>query len=260
MKNKNILITVNNLEDIEKLKRLGINSFVYPLQDFCVGIPNTFLISSIKEKGYIYINRILDNEGIDNLKVILANIPANIEGIIFDDLGILELVKDLKITKILYLSHFNTNLESIKIYLEYVDSVVVSPDITKDELEYIVGMLPNKLTVVVLGYLMAMYSRRLLLSNYQNYHKITVNNPLKISNNKEEFLVYENKYGTVFYHLPLYNGLELLELPCQYFLIDSNFLSIDDLQNIMEGKTSLPYDRNFLDIETIYKLKGDIDG
>lgn len=259
MKNKELLVTINDLKDISELKRLGINNFVYPLQNFCVGIPNTFLISDIKEKGFIFINRVLDNNSILELEKILKNIPANIMGIIFDDLGVLELVKNLDIIKILYLNHFNTNIESIKIYMEYVDSVVVSSDITKNELEYIINKMPNKLTIMVLGYLQAMYSRRHLISNYQNYHKVKAKNPMKIVNENNEFLVYENEFGTVFYHLPLYNGLELLDLPCQYYLIMNTFLSVKELANILKGKSDLSTDTGFLYQETIYKLKGDSD-
>lgn len=259
MKNKDILITVNNLNEIDRLKRLGIKHFVYPLKDFCVGMPNTFLVSEIKEEGFIYINRILDNKGIDDLKEILNNLPKKIIGIIFDDLGILEIIKDLKVTKILYLSHFNTNLESSKIYLDYVDSVVVSSDITKEEMEYITRNIPNRLTVVILGFQMAMYSRRLLLNNYSDYHNVEKTNPLVIKNTDTEFLVYENEYGTAFYHRPLFNGLELLELPCRYYFINSVFLTLEDIEGLLNGKSNIPTSKGFLEKETIYKLKGDLD-
>ena len=118
MKN-NILITINDINSIDKLKKLGITKYVFPLKDFCVGIPNTFLIEEIPCEGYLYINRILDNDGIDGLKEILRNIDSKIKGIIFDDLGVLEVIKDMDLEKILYLSHFNTNSESINIYLDY---------------------------------------------------------------------------------------------------------------------------------------------
>ena len=255
MPNSKILITINKLEDLAKLKELGIKHFVFPLKGFCVGIPNTFLISEIKEDAYILVNRVLDNKGIDDLNKILENIPTNIQGIIFDDLGVLEIVKDLKIEKILYLSHFNTNIESIKIYLEYVDSVIVSIDLERNELLKIVNTLKNKLTIFTLGYVMAMYSRRLLVANYANFHHLTYSNPLKISNTNEKFIVYENEYGTCFYHYPLFNGVSLMTLPCKYFFINSTFLSVEEIDDLLANKSNLEYDTNFLDKEIIYKLK-----
>ena len=144
MKNK-IIITINSLDELNNYLKLGINLFAYPLKGFCVGMPNTFLIEEIPSDGYLFINRILDNESIDKLNDILNNIK--IKGIIFDDLGVLELIKNKDIEKILYLSHFNSNLESIKLYLEYVDSLIVSTDITKEELININNNLKNKLTI-----------------------------------------------------------------------------------------------------------------
>ena len=107
MKNK-IIITINSLDELNNYLKLGINLFAYPLKGFCVGMPNTFLIEEIPSDGYLFINRILDNESIDKLNDILNNIK--IKGIIFDDLGVLELIKNKDIEKILYLSHFNSNL------------------------------------------------------------------------------------------------------------------------------------------------------
>ena len=256
MRNK-ILITINKEEDIKILKELGINTYVYPLDGFCVGYPNTFLISKIPDNSYILVNRILDNKGIDDLKELINNNLNKIKGIIFDDLGILQIIKDLKMEKILYLSHFNTNKESINIYLDYVDSVIVSTDITKKEIEDIIKFLPDKLTLFVLGYVGAMYSRRHLLDNYAKFHNIPYQNELNITNTNHDFLVMENEYGTYFYHTPLFNGLELLELNTKYYFINSAFLSVQDIKDLLEGTSKLETDTGFLYQETIFKLKGE---
>ncbi len=255
MKSK-ILITLNKEEDIKALKELGINNYIYPLEGFCVGYPNTFLISKIPDNSYILVNRILDNKGIDDLSKIINKNSNKFKGIIFDDLGVLQIIKDLKMEKILYLSHFNTNKKSIKIYLDYVDSVIVSTDITKEEVKDIVNYLPNKLTLFVLGYVGAMYSRRHLLDNYAKFHQIPYQNELNITNTNHDFLVMENEYGTYFYHTPLFNGLELLELPAKYYFINSAFLSVQDIKELLEGTSKLETDTGFLYQETIFKLKG----
>ena len=255
MKNK-ILITINSIDDIEKLKKLGITNYVFPLKDFCVGIPNTFLISEIPTDGYLYINRILDNEGIDKLKEILSNIDKKIKGIIFDDLGVLEIIKDLNIEKILYLSHFNTNSNSINIYLDYVDTVIVSTDITREEIEYIINNTSKEISLVVFGYISAMYSRRLLLDNYSKFYNIDKVNPLEIDNTGNKFIVYENEYGTVFYPKEIFNGLELLNLKAKYYFFNSVFLNINQIENVLNGNLdSLNTSKHFLEKETIYKLK-----
>lgn len=257
MKNNKILITINKIEDINKLKELGITKFVFPLKEFCVGIPNTFLVSSIKEDGYLFINRILDNDGIDKLRSVLKDLPSNIKGIIFDDLGIYELIKDLDIEKILYLSHFNCNSESINIYLDLVDSVIPSTDITYEELEYIVKNTKKEVCLFTFGYVGVMYSRRLLIDNYCKYHNVLRENPMVIDNTNHKFLVYENEYGTYFYHNNIFDGKILYNLKAKYYFINSVFLDIDTIIKVLNNENSDNSDNGFLYKETIYKLKGD---
>ena len=257
MKNNKILITINNLIDIDKLKRLGITKYVFPLKDFCVGIPNTFSIEEIKVDGYLFINRILDNKGIDELRNILNMLPENIKGIIFDDLGIYELIKDKDIEKILYLSHFNCNSESINIYLDLVDTVIVSTDITKMEIEYIINHSKKEVSLFTFGYVGVMYSRRLLIDNYYKYHNLAKENPLIIENTNHEFMVYENDYGTYFYHNKIFNGRSLFDLNAKYYFINSAFLDLNIISNFVNGLDIENSDEGFLYTETIYKLKGD---
>ena len=99
---------------------------LYPLKSYTVGYPITFDIKDID--GFVLINRILDDFDLDELDTILHE-KNNIKGIVFDDLGILDIVSDLNITKILLINHYANNTRSINYYLEYVDSVVVSSDI-----------------------------------------------------------------------------------------------------------------------------------
>lgn len=257
MKNNKILITINDLNDIEKIKKLGITKLVFPLKEFCVGIPNTFLISEIPCEGYIFINRILDNKSIDNLRKLLLNLPNNIKGVVFDDLGIIELIKDLDIEKILYLSHFNTNSKSVNIYLDYVDSVILSTDITKEEIECIIKNSKKSITLFTFGYTGVMYSRRLLIDNYIKFYNLERENPIIIENTGHEFLVYENEYGTYFYHNKVFNGLELMELDAKYYFINSAFLDFDIIEKALNGNIEgINTDSGFLYQETIYKLKG----
>jgi len=257
MKNNKLLVTINKLEDIKKLKELGITNYVFPLKDFCVGIPNTFFVSEIPCNAYIYINRILDNDGIDNLKEILHKLPKNIVGIIFDDLGIMELIKDLEIEKILYLSHFNSNSKSVNIYLDMVDTVILSTDITKEEIEYIINNAKKEVSLFTFGYVGVMYSRRLLIDNYCKFYNVEYENPIVIDNTDHKFIVYENLYGTYFYHDKIFDGRELLKLNAKYYFINSTFLTMENIIDFIDEKDVFNSDKGFLYKETIYKLKGD---
>ncbi len=263
MKANNFLVTVNNLEIINDLKKVGVSTFLFPLKGYTVGFPNTFEISEIKEdNAYIFINRILPSDEIDDLKEILHNLPNNIKGIMFDDLGVLEIVKNLDKEKILYLNHFGTNYESINHFLEFVDSMIISTDITKEEIETILSKTNKPLVLYAFGYVPVMYSRRTLLTNFNKQfnleNKNTANIKDKMANNK--FIAFENEYGTVLYHNIPSNSLEIKHSNILYNLVNTAFLSdsevIDLFNSIINNKEiNITHDRGFLDRPTIYKLK-----
>ena len=102
-----------------------------------------------------------------------------------------------------------------------------------------------------------MYSRRLLIDNYSKFYNIEKENPLVIDNTGHKFIVYENDYGTYFYHNKIFNGLELMELDAKYYFVNSVFMNMDDIIKMLNKEdTEIDSDKGFLYTETIYKLKG----
>lgn len=256
MKN-NVLFTVTNLDLIEKLKGLGINNFVYPLTFFCVGMPNTFELKDIKENNaYLYINRILDSKDINKLDEILHNLPSNIKGIIFDDLGILEICKDLNLEKILYLSHFNTNYKSINYYFDYVDDIIVSTDITEEEIDEIIKKSNKKVSLFVFGLVSSMYSRRTLLTNYSLEFNLDVKTTKDLNIKDKKFIGVENEFGTMIYHYPYFNGKRLLNKDVHFLFYYPILLEDDKVLEIAKNNFDVvETDNGFLDTKTIYKIK-----
>lgn len=263
MKRNNTLLLVNNYELALKLKDESNITFLFPIKDFCVGFPNTFLLSDIKIDAYIFINRILDNKGIEEFKKLIKNIPPNIKGIVFDDLGILNVLikENIAITKILFLNHMNCNYESINAYLEYVDSVVISSDITHDETKEILSNVSKPLVLYTFGHVNIMYSRRKLLTNYNNHFNSDVKNIATLEEEMahHKFKIIENNYGTVIYTNEPYNGLALRnEANVLFNLINTVFLSDEEVINIIKASTNLEdiYPYKYLSAEkTIFKLK-----
>ncbi len=249
MKNK-FLVIINNLDEINVLKNNGVYNFLYPLKSFSVGFINAFDIEEIKEENsYVYVNRILTSIDIDNLVNILSNINSNIKGIVFDDIGLIEALKDINITKILYNNHYSTNYKSINIFLESVDSVVVSSDITLNEVNEILKNSNKELCIYGYGHLNLSYSRRLLNTNYSNYFNVPKKNILKIKNTDYEFINVENNYGTVIYENKVFNGLEEKYADNIKFVI-INLFNTDTLSFLDKSTYT-----GFLHKKTIYKLK-----
>ncbi len=266
MKKNNILLIVTDRKMLTKIpKKLEESTitFLFPLKDFTVGFPEIFTLKEIPEDGFIFVNRILDNAGIDLFKSTIKNIPPNIKGIVFDDLGIINVLNETKtnLTKILFLNHFNCNYASINIYLNYVDSVVISPDITESEIDEILNHASKPLVLYTFGHLNIMYSRRTLLTNYNKYFnkEVPMLSTLEEDLSHHKFKIMENVYGTVIYTEKPFNGLRYLTKPnVLYNLINPIFLSIDEITQIINNKTDLNaiYPYQYLSTtQTIYKLK-----
>ena len=251
------LVTVTNKEIIDDLRNISNITLVYPLKSFCVGYPDCFEISEIDD--YVLINRILDDNDLDNLQTILKN--SNIKGIVFDDLGIIDIVANFNITKILLLDHLATNTKSINYYLEYVDSVVVSNDLTEEEIINIVSLANKPLVVNVFGLKTLMYSRRLLLTNYHNYYNLKEERIIDANIDSKYFKIVENDYGTVFYAKSYYNALGLLDLDnVMFFWFNPIFLSHEQIKKLVlnNDTTDINSESLFLAKKTYYKV-GDSD-
>lgn len=264
-KNKNLILVTNDtlVEKINKECQESSNTFLFPIENFCVGIPKTFKLEEITEESLIFINRLLDKDGIENFKVLLKNLPKNIKGIVFDDIGILNILLETKstLTKILFLNHANCNYESINAFLEYVDSVVISTDITTEETKEILKRAKKPLVVYAFGHVAIMYSRRTLLSNYNKHFKTNIDNEITLKEgiSKEEVKAIENIYGTVIYTNNPFNNLKLRkEDNILYNLINSVYLHDEEVISIINSESDMsdtyPY-KYLSEEETIYRIK-----
>lgn len=261
----NLLIYVDNAKYIDDYRKVGISAFLFALEGYSVGY-NTYSLDEINKinvsNKYILINRLLDSNSIDNLRNVLLNFNG-IKGIVFEDIGVFELVRELKldIEMILFVNHFNTNSESINYYLSLVSAVFVSNELTYEEILKITEKASSNVCLHLYGYNQVMYSRRKLLSNWS----LEFNVPFKDQNIIEDvathvrFRAFENDYGTVMYSDKIFNGKKLLNFKnIKFFYVNTMMISHDvvmDFLTNMDNHDSDLEDNGFLDRETIYKLK-----
>ena len=145
--------------------------------------------------------------------------------------------------------------------MDRVDSVVISNELTYDELKEIVNKSKRSVVLNLYGYNQVMYSRRLLLSNWSEEFNI----PYKDKNVIEDvathvrFRAIENEYGTVMYSDKIFNGKELLDLGnVLYFYVNSMMIDHNDVIEYLKDlkrDRSDSEDNGFLEKPTIYKLK-----
>lgn len=258
-----IIVNINNISDIEKYKSKEINNFLIPLDGFCVGY-NTWKLEDLKNLNteyYLLLNRLLTFKDLDNLKNILKYIDTTyLKGIFFEDLAVLEIIKELNLNveKIYFPNHFGTNYASINAFLKRgIDSMVISNEITKEEVEEILSKVSKSVVVPILGYNQIMYSRRNLISNYNKEYDLTLNKNNQITEQvtKRKFNIKENEYGTVIFDEDIYNNIELLKLKnnVKFYLINSTDLSLEEIILFLERNNSLK-NNSFLNKKTIYKV------
>lgn len=242
MENKYLYI----IDNVDLLKELKGSNIAFPLKSFSIGFNNYFNLEDIIYKNaFLFINRLLSSVELDNLKSLLVSIPKNIKGIFFEDIGVYEVIKDLDIEKIYAGLHLLTNYKSINSYLQYVDSALISPDITLLETNEILKHSNKELCIFGYGHLNLSYSRRLLNKGYSDYFNIEYINNLEISNTDYKFIVNENEDGSVIYDKLVYNALE------EDFYNNIKYVLINTYNDSLNSKD---YTKGFLDRKTIYKL------
>ena len=262
MKNNKVLIRINNLEEISDYQKLGISNFLFPLEGFSIGY-NTFTIEELSKLDvnvYLLVNRVLDNKGIDEFKLI-SNKLSFAKGIIFEDIGIYEVMKDKNIPLIWNQNHFAVNSKSINIWLDRVESVVVSNELEHSELEYVLNNVNKKVILPVFGLNMSMYSRRYLLSFYNEFkHLKDIKRAIIKTNNDHEFIAVENEYGTVLFYKKYFNLINEIDKfnndNILFYYVDPNMVSFNDMKSVLEGKND-NYSNPFYENKTVYRI-GDL--
>ena len=255
----NYLITINNIEDIKDYKKVGVTAFLFALKDYSIGYEKTYTyeeINSIPDKKYVLINTLLNTTDIDNIRPILNNLK--VDGFVFEDVGLINLLKDKQGEKILFINHFNTNSQSINNWLEYVDSVVISNELTLKEYQEILPKVNKNIVVQALGYNQIMYSKRHLLKNFQEQFNLPQKNKtiIKDKQGDTKFNIIDSKEGTIILSNKIFNGSKLLDLPnVLYYLINTSYIKKDDILSFINNKEIENTDEGFLNKATYYKLK-----
>ena len=258
-KKTKILVSINNLEDIAKYKKVGVSTFLFALKDYSVGYEKTYTIdeiNNINEKKYVLINRLLDTKEINELINIINTIKC--DGFVFEDVGLINNI-DNSYEKILFINHFNTNSLTINNWLSYVDSVVLSAELTYSEYETILSKVNKSVVLNSFGYNQIMYSKRKLISNYHDHFNqdYTYKNTIKDQNSELKFQILEDNGETIVLSNKIFNGSRLFNLDnVKYYMFNTSYIDTDIvIEFIMTDKVDNS-DEGFLDKPSFYKLKG----
>ena len=267
---------INKIEELD----LDCDSFIIGLKNFNslntleLGIDK---IKILKEKYknkeiFISINKVIHDSEINELKILIQKLnDIKVSGIIFDDLGVYNLVKNLKINIPLIWGniHQTTNYITINEWNKLgVKNVITSPEITIKEIKEIQDNTKSRLFIPIYGMFEIFSSNRFLLTNYLKYiNKEKVTNKYYIKHNETNYPIFEDKTGTHIIDGKILNGLnELKNLNNSrddYLLINSYMINnIEEVINIIKnnkGEKVIMLNENeydgFLNKETFYKVK-----
>lgn len=263
-----LVVIPNRKEDIENILKKDIKELIIGVENlsiypFKLPVEEIISISNNTDKEItIAMNKMIHNEDLKLAKTVLDKIKnSNIKKILFYDLGILELAKEMNIDKELIISqeHLNASINSNEFYYNKgIKSTFITSDITYKEVLEIKNNTKMKVYYTVYGYLPIFYSRRLLLTNYFKYiDKCMDDDIYYIFNNDLKYMIKENSYGTIIYS-PLVNLINEKEKlgDIDNLVIDLSYTSDSKIiDKFITGEKENNTYSGFFGKKTIYKLK-----
>lgn len=270
-----ILVLASN-KDKDFYKNSMADGYIFPLKDYSMDYETKFTLEEIEElknvnkKCFIVINRMFFESDLDNLDKILSKIDKmNVDGVLYYDDALLELKIENNYNINLYINknYMMTNSNTINFYHEYgVKGVVLSNEITIDEIKKIRENTKLEIMQLVIGYPVVATSRRSLNTNSGNLKRLEIIEP----KSRQHYKLIEDEFGTSFISLKRFNGCKYLE-KFKEMGIDYGIVYQDDLDNdivikllediktnnIKEIDDLVGRNRGFLNRKTIYQVKKD---
>lgn len=261
-----------------------VDAYLLGIENLSVNMQVYFKLEEIKKlktdkEIFISLNKNMHSKDIGILKKTLIELSKiNIKGIFFYDIGVLNIVKELKIDIPLVCAqeHMTTNYETINFWYENkVEYTQLSEELKEEEIIKIKKNTKSKLIVPLLGYFPMFVSRRHLKENYLK--QFNLNDKSKINYIEKENKIYpivDEKVTTVYTNAYLNGIKEYVNLKdIEYALINSFLIEKEKIKKIIKlfknanennkqeyyQKISNILDNNvdtfFLHKDTVYKVK-----
>jgi len=266
----NIIVKPNKKEDIDILNKLDIQGIILPLKD--LSVESSFFLSveeiidlKVEKEKIVLINKIMHNKDIKLLKEILLKLKdSDIKKIIFYDLSVYTLFKELNITNIELVigqEHLNRSIYSNNFYNSLgINYSYITSDITIDEIKEIKEKTNMKLFYTAYGRIPLFCSRRYLLTNYLDYiNKDKKEGSYYIKNREDSLYISEEENATIIYSdiVNLINDIDDIKF-IDYLVLDFN--NISEYKKIInkfinKEKDDNTYYKGFYNIKTIFKVK-----
>lgn len=294
-----LVLSLNNKNRMYDYISMGIDTFVLGCS-YSFYSSHIFSLEEIKEliekyghqKFYVALNALYDQHMLDEVSMFIDELSnIGVQGILFQDFGILQIIKEKGYHFDMMYSPetLNTNAQTLNVlYKQGITSAFLSKVIPLAEQLDILKTVKMPLMIQVHGVEYIAASKRELLTNYQeasqlNFDKSENGNlTLLAKNSNYKMNIYEDYMGThIFSHTRLY-ALDLLNqlADFRYLYIETKMMSDEEAleiasiysdaicsyqdgtynKNVKEYMNLLyrmntPIDRGFLFDQTVYKLE-----
>lgn len=217
---------------------------------------------------FVSLNRNFFNADISYLKDILLRLEnSKVKGILFYDLAILQLKKELnlKIPLVWNQTHMVNNYKTCDYYFSRgVEYALLGKEITLDEVVEIIKKSSIKCMVEVVGCASVAFSKRKLLTNYYTDLGKEVKNELNILErvSNDNYIVKEENSGTGFYKEKITNGTgiikDLYNAGCEYIIMRDDLEKEEDFYELLKDTKQYILEKCGLDsYVSKYKKLGD---
>lgn len=241
------VVIPNNIKEIEFYNEKGINAFIIGLEDYCINYPS-FSLDEIKDLSnkyqlFIAVNKNIFNSECSDIKEKLLELSRlSLIGVLFYDLGILNIVKEnnIEIDLVWHQTHMVTNYNTCNFYYDKgVNYGFLANEITLDEILEIKKKTKMRLMVECFGYPIMSHSRRSLLTNYfKSIDKEKENRVYNLTDRENSYLLKETKDGASILFGNLINGtkplFDLIENELDYVVLDMQEVSLEIGEKVVD--------------------------
>lgn len=216
---------------------------------------------------YIQVNGYIEESQLDDLKTWLNQcIHLNPKGFYFNDFAVYNHLKSVNYSgEIIYSPEaILTNAMDIEVLLERTDRVVLSKELTLEEITQLMTLYPNKIEAFGLGYGLMSFSKRPLVRNYLDeigVQKEVLNHTdlvIKESKRDQFFPILEEYEGTSIFLdtvlFPKHEQVLLKESGCFGYHFDDCMLKEDDFNSLVHLLTDETISLEEAQLQSMIKL------
>lgn len=247
---------VSELKDLCLLKNTKVDGWIVNIFGLSCYYDHLYSLEEIEsivdiahrqnQKVYVNAKKIIHEQDIDKVTYLVKELEKiGIDYYIYGDVAFLEIVENLQINaKLIYqVATYMTNKYDINEMLEDNNSVVVSTELSLEEMKEIVNDTPKELYLHAFGYYPIFHSRRELISNYLIYRNreidLEANYDVVEELRKTHYPIEQNENGMVVYLDGVYNLTEeLVFFENATAILLSKFISLEDYQKVLKVYTN----------------------